>query len=52
MDHYTVLGVHKSASEKEIKTAFRRLAGKHHPDKGGDHKEFIKIKKDLLKNHY
>jgi curved DNA-binding protein len=44
MDHYTVLGVHKSASEKEIKTAFRRLAGKHHPDKGGDHKEFIKIK--------
>jgi len=44
MDHYSVLGLHKSASEKEIKTAFRRRAGKHHPDQGGDHKEFIKIK--------
>jgi len=44
MDHYTSLGLHKSASEKEIKTAFRRLAAKHHPDKGGDHKEFIRIK--------
>ncbi|HEV2954012.1 MAG TPA: DnaJ domain-containing protein, partial [Candidatus Dormibacteraeota bacterium] len=32
MDYYGVLGVARSASEKEIKAAFRKLARKHHPD--------------------
>ena len=31
-DYYATLGVPKTASEKEIKTAFRKLARKHHPD--------------------
>src|SRR5436190_2006348 len=31
-DYYSTLGVAKTASEKEIKQAYRKLARKHHPD--------------------
>lgn len=34
-DYYKVLGVEKSATKEEIKKAFRKLAHKYHPDKGG-----------------
>jgi DnaJ family protein A protein 2 len=43
MSYYTVLGVDKSASTEEIKKAYRALAMKHHPDKGGDSEQFKKI---------
>src|ERR1700744_2548087 len=32
IDYYKILGVDKSASEKDIKNAYRKLARKHHPD--------------------
>ena len=32
-DAYKVLGVESSASDAEVKTAYRRLMNRHHPDK-------------------
>ena len=43
MDHYQTLGVAKDATVQEIKKAYRKLAMKHHPDKGGNEAEFKKI---------
>lgn len=43
MDYYTTLGVSKNASPEEIKAAYRKLAAKHHPDRGGDTATFQKI---------
>ena len=40
---YEVLGVSKTADKKTIKKAYRKLAMKHHPDKGGDPEKFKEI---------
>lgn len=43
-DYYEVLGVSKSASDDEIKKAFRKKAIEHHPDKeGGNEAKFQEI---------
>lgn len=43
-DPYAILGLKRGASEDEVKKAYRKLAMKHHPDKGGDEAKFKEIK--------
>lgn len=43
MDYYQTLGVGKTASQDDIKKAYRKLAAKHHPDRGGDTATFQSI---------
>ena len=42
-DPYATLGVNRNSSDSEIKSAYRRLAKKHHPDIGGDQERFSEI---------
>lgn len=42
-NYYEILGVEKKATKDDIKKAFRKLAQKHHPDKGGDEAKFKEI---------
>lgn len=42
-NYYEILGVPENADEETIKKAFRELAKKYHPDRGGDAEKFKKI---------
>jgi len=43
-DYYKILGIERSADEKQIKTAFRKLARKYHPDVNKDSNATVKFK--------
>lgn len=42
-DYFNILGVDQNASNDDIKKAYKRLAMKHHPDRGGDQAKFQEI---------
>ena len=43
-DYYKILGIEKSASDEDVKKAYRKLAHQYHPDRPeGDEKKFKKI---------
>ena len=47
VDYYKILGVSKSATDKKIKTAYRKLARKYHPDLNPDNKDAEKKFKEI-----
>lgn len=48
MNLYEILGLDKSASQSEIKRAYKKMAQKNHPDKnGGDSEKFNQLEKLL-----
>ena len=52
-DYYGILGVPKTATQDDIRKAFRKAAMKHHPDRGGDQAKFKEINEahDILSDN-
>ena len=50
-DHYDVLGVPRTATQKDISSAFRKLARKYHPDLNKDDKQAEARFKELSEAH-
>jgi DnaJ-class molecular chaperone len=43
LDPYEILGIPRDSTEDVVKKAYKKLAMKHHPDKGGDPEQFKRI---------
>ena len=50
-DYYETLGIDKSASERDIKKAYKRLAMKYHPDRTAGDKAKEETFKELQEAH-
>lgn len=48
-DPFVVLGISREATVEEARQAYKRLARKHHPDKGGDPAKFREINEALTR---
>ena len=46
-DYYELLGVDRTASESELKSAFRKMAMKYHPDRNPDNPDAEKSFKEV-----
>ena len=43
MDYYSILGVPKTASQEEIRKAYKKMSMQHHPDRGGNEEVFKQV---------
>ena len=43
-ENYSILGLKKSASQEDIKNAFRQKAKETHPDRGGKKEDFQRVR--------
>jgi DnaJ-class molecular chaperone len=53
-DPWQILGVQRTATWDEVKKAYRKLAMQHHPDRGGNKADFIRVQAayELLEAKY
>jgi DnaJ-class molecular chaperone len=52
MDYYSILGIPRNASPEQIKKAYKKASMQHHPDRGGNQDEFVKVQQayEILSN--
>ena len=43
MDYYSILGVPRTASEADLKKAYKKASMQHHPDRGGNAEKFKEV---------